>query len=983
MVGDSFGGEDYTVKKPLIEYVQEKAGDYTNGNGEKILLSLGWEFVSPDEALRLRGGETGIIFKDIFISQMQKLNPDFMNRELAEELIKSIERLPANIEGNLSAWEYIKGLKTVFVPKEKRERNVIFIDTNDIDKNIFQVTEEFSFTNGDKTIRADVVFLINGVPVLLIETKSANKLEGMSEALDQIRRYHLECPEMMVILQVYAITHIVRFYYGATWNVSERYLFNWKEEVAGNFEMLVKKFLDRKRIVKILMDYILFTRQDDELKKVVLRPHQMRAVDMIVERANSEKKRGLIWHTQGSGKTYTMIVAAQKIIENPIFENPTVLMLVDRNELETQLFNNLDAVGIKSVKIAQSKRHLQELLAADTRGLIVSMIHKFEDMPANINMRKNIFVFIDEAHRTIGGKLGDFLMGALPNATYIGFTGTPIDKTSYGKGTFLIFGKDDPPKGYLDKYSIAESIEDGTTVPLHYSLAPNELRVDRDTLDREFLNLKEAEGVSNIEDLNKILEKAVNLRNMLKNHERIRKVAQFVVDHYRNFVEPMGYKAFLVAVDREACALYKSELDKLLPKDYSRVVYSPFYNDLPELSKYHLTKDEEKRIRKAFKKPNELPKILIVTDKLLTGFDAPILYCMYLDKPMRDHVLLQAIARVNRPYEDETGMKKPSGLILDFIGIFENLEKALAFDSSDIEGVVHDIEVLKLRFSDLIKIAKEEYLNITEGKSRDKAVESVLEYFLDEQKRLKFYEFYKEIESIYEIISPDAFLRPYINDFETLTEIYKLLKEAYGGQILVDREFMRKTAELVKQHIKSGEVKLNLDVYEINEETLKRIHESKASDTEKVINLWATIRKAVQSGVGSNPYLISIGEKAERIANSFLERQKTTQDTLEELKKIIEEVNAAQKEQIEKNMNSEVFTVYWLLKEENIDRAENIANNTKALFKAYPYWKTSEAQERELRQELYGFLLTSGAVDASRVPAIVNKIIDVLKKRPV
>jgi type I restriction enzyme R subunit len=635
------------------------------------------------------------------------------------------------------------------------------------------------------------------------------------------------------------------------------------------------------------------------------------------------------------------------------------------------------------VKVAQSKRHLQELLAADTRGLIVSMIHKFEDIPANINMRKNIFVFIDEAHRTIGGKLGDFLMGALPNATYIGFTGTPIDKTSYGKGTFLIFGKDDPPKGYLDKYSIAESIEDGTSVPLHYSLAPNELRVDRETLDREFLNLKEAEGVSNIEDLNKILEKAVNLRNMLKNHERIRKVAQFVLDHYRNFVEPMGYKAFLVAVDREACALYKSELDKLLPEDYSCVVYSPLYNDLPELSKYHLTKDEEKRIRKAFKKPNELPKILIVTDKLLTGFDAPILYCMYLDKPMRDHVLLQAIARVNRPYEDETGMKKPSGLILDFIGIFENLEKALAFDSSDIEGVVHDIEVLKLRFSDLIKIAKEEYLNITEGKSRDKAVESVLEYFIDEQKRLKFYEFYKEIESIYEIISPDAFLRPYINDFETLTEIYKLLKEAYGGQILVDREFMRKTAELVKQHIKSGEVKLNLDVYEINEKTLKRIHESKASDTEKVINLWATIRKAVQSGIGSNPYLISIGEKAERIANSFLERQKTTQDALEELKKIIEEMNAAQKEQIEKNMNSEVFTVYWLLKEENIDKAENIANNTKALFKAYPYWKTSEAQERELRQELYGCLLTSGAVDASRVPAIVNKIIDVLKKRPV
>ena len=334
------------------------------------------------------------------------------------------------------------------------------------------------------------------------------------------------------------------------------------------------------------------------------------------------------------------------------------------------------------------------------------MIHKFEDMPENINTRENLFVLVDEAHRTTGGKLGNYLMGALPNATYIGFTGTPIDKTEYGKGTFITFGKDDPPKGYLDKYSIAESIEDGTTVELHYTLAPNELQVDKETLEKEFWALKEAEGVSDVEELNKVLEKAVNLRNMLKNRERVERVAKYVADHYRDNVEPMGYKAFLVAVDREACALYKEQLDKHLPKEYSKVVYSPFYNDPPELSKHHLSVTEEKRIRKAFRKPDELPKILIVTEKLLTGFDAPILYCMYLDKPMRDHVLLQAIARVNRPYEDDEGRKKPSGFVLDFVGIFDNLEKALAFDSQDIEGVVQDIEVLKGQFTELMDTAR-------------------------------------------------------------------------------------------------------------------------------------------------------------------------------------------------------------------------------------------------------------------------------------
>ncbi|MEA1999468.1 MAG: HsdR family type I site-specific deoxyribonuclease, partial [Euryarchaeota archaeon] len=579
-MGNTLGGERYSIQKPLIGYVREPSAEYRASDGKKAFLDLGWEYISPDEALRLRGGKTGFVFRELFITQMQKLNPGFMDHLLAEELIKGLERIPPSIEGNLIAWEYLKGLKTVFVLNEKRERNVRFIDTENIDRNTFQVTDEFTFTNGSKTIRPDIVFLINGVPVIFAETKAAHKVEGIAEALDQIRRYHRECPELLAILQVYALTHIIRYYYSGTWNTSRKLLFNWKEEVKGDFETLVKAFFDRKRIVRLLTDFILFTRQDDELKKVVLRPHQMRAVDKLIERAvDGEKRRGLIWHTQGSGKTYTMIVTAQKIIENPIFGNPTVIMLVDRNELESQLFGNLAAVGIEHLEVVKRKRHLRELLSNDRRGLIVTMIHKFDGIPEEINTRENIFVLVDEAHRTTGGKLGNYLTGALPNATYIGFTGTPIDKTAYGKGTFIVFGKDDPPYGYMDKYSIAESIEDETTVPLHYTLAPNELWVDKETLEKEFLDLKDAEGMSDVEELNKVLEKAVTIRNMLKNKERVGKVARYVADHYKECIEPMGYKAFFVAVDREACALYKDELDRHLPKDYSRAVFSPDHND--------------------------------------------------------------------------------------------------------------------------------------------------------------------------------------------------------------------------------------------------------------------------------------------------------------------------------------------------------------------------------------------------------------------
>ncbi|HOL29730.1 MAG TPA: HsdR family type I site-specific deoxyribonuclease, partial [Paludibacteraceae bacterium] len=661
------GGERYSVQQPIIQYVQEPSAAYVSQDGLTMFLKLGWEYVKPDDALRLKGGEAGMVFREIFIRQLQRLNPDFLDHLMAEELIKKIETVPANIEGNFLTWEYLKGLRTVFVPTEKRERNITFIDAENMDRNTFHVTDEFVFSNGIKTIRPDIVFLINGIPVLFIETKAAHKIEGMSEALEQIKRYHRDGPELLAVLQVYVLTDIVKYLYSATWNTSEKLLFNWKNEAGGDFEQLVKTFFDRKNVIKLLTDFILFTRQDDELRKIVLRPHQMKAIDKIVKRAEDpQKQRGLIWHTQGSGKTFTMIVAAQKIIENPLFENPTVIMLVDRNELESQLFGNLAAIGMSNV-VADSKEHLQKLLSGDRRGLIVTMIHKFEGMPKNINLRKNIFVLVDEAHRTTGGKLGNYLMGAIPNATYIGFTGTPIDKTQYGEGTFITFGKDDPENAYLDKYSIAESIADGTTVPLYYTLAPNELRVEKEVLEKEFLELKAAEGMSDVEELNKVLERAVTLRNMLKNKERVEKVAQYVANHFLNTVEPMGYKAFLVGVDREACALYKEELDKYLPADYSQVVYSSFYNDPEELAKYHLSDIEEKRIRKAFRKPDELPKILIVTEKLLTGFDAPILYCMYLDKPMRDHVLLQAIARVNRPYEDEEGRKKVSGFVLDFV----------------------------------------------------------------------------------------------------------------------------------------------------------------------------------------------------------------------------------------------------------------------------------------------------------------------------
>jgi len=956
----TLGGERRAVQNPLVRYA----------------TYVGWTYVKPEEALRLRRGREGAVFFDVVVAQLQQLNPGIVDAQAAEQIIGRMLRVRPHIEGNLEVWEYLNGLKTVFVGEEKRERDVRFLDPDHVEKDIFHVTDEFAFTNGTKMIRPDVVFLINGIPILIVETKAATELEGIAKALDQIRRYHREGPELCSILQLHSLTHLIQYFYGATWNLERKGLFNWRDEQAGDFETLVKTFVEPHRILRVLTEFILFVRRDGELSKAVLRPHQMRAAERVVRRArDAERRRGLVWHTQGSGKTYTMITVAKRLIEDPAFENPTVLMLVDRNELEAQLFGNLEAVGFGNVVVARSKADLRKLLREDQRGLIVSMIHKFDDIPERINERSNVFVLVDEAHRTTGGDLGNYLMGALPNATYVGFTGTPIDKTAYGKGTFKVFGTEDP-KGYLDKYSIRESIEDGTTVPLHYQLAPNELQPDRETMEQEFWALAELEGVSEIEELNRVLDRAVNLRNMLKNEDRVDQVAAFIAEHYEKVVRPMGYKAFVVAVDREACALYKDALDRVLDPSMSRVVISAGHNDPEHLAAHHISAADEKEVRKAFRKPGQRPEILIVTEKLLTGYDAPILYCMYLDKPMRDHVLLQAIARVNRPYEDEDGRRKTRGQIVDFVGIFDKLERALAFDSEDISGVVEGIEVLKARFEVLIEQGRTEFLPLAVGSSEDKKAESVLEQFRDREEREGFYKYFRELEELYEILSPDAFLRSFLKDYEALVSMYRLLRSCYEPNVPVDRSFLRKTARIVQEHTRTDRVAEPSEGHEIDAETLRRLAGEDKPDTVKVFNLIKAIYRLVADREHDQPYLIPIGERARAIAEAFEKRQISSQQALAELEELVGEYREAVAERQESQLSSEGFGVYWLLQREGVAQAREIAQQAAEAFSQYPHWKQSDEQERHVRTALYRGLIEAGVDNLE----LVDQVLQVLER---
>ena len=955
----------------------------------KYAEEIGWKVVSQSEAEQRRGFDpsgasprekaknASRFFTNTLFEKVKEFNPKF--KDTKEELLRKLNLPLPTIAGNRDFLQHLQGEKTFFSKEENREFNLVLINYDEPDKNVYEVTEEYYLFNGQYANREDVVFLINGIPVLVIECKNATKDEAIALGIDQIRRYQRETPEFFCPEQIFTATESIGFSYGVTWNINKRNIFNWKEEEIGNLEAKVKSFCSRQNILDYLKKFIIFAEQNEELNKYILAQHQKIAVVKVVERAIDQKKtRGLVWHTQGSGKTFTMIKIAELLFKAPEAEKPTILLLIDRNELEDQMARNLESLGVKNVIKAENIKDLQKLLKNDYRGIIVSMMHKFMDMPADVNLRKNIYVLIDEAHRTTGGDLGTYLMAAVPNATLIGFTGTPVDKTVHGKGTFKTFGTEDE-SGYLHKYSIAESIADYTTLPLFYGMAPNELLVPREILEKEFLNLAEAFGVSDIEELNKILERAVNTRNFLKGKERVEKVAEYVARHYKENVEPMGYKAFLVGVDRPACAMYKKALDKFLPPDYSEVVYTGNNNDTEDLKKYHINAKKEKEIRKKFTKIGELPKILIVTEKLLTGFDAPILYAMYLDKPMRDHTLLQAIARVNRPYEnEEKGMKKPHGFVLDFVGIFDKLEKALAFDSKEINAIIKDIQLLKHLFKAKMEEKVPPYLQLIKFGFNDKDTDNLIAHFRDKSRRKEFFKLYKEVEMLYEIISPDKFLRPYIDNYTTLSAIYQIVRNAYARRIQVDREFQRKTNELIQNKIGMSNLQQVNEFFEINEETIKKIQDTQKNDNTRVINLVKSIEKIAEEN-SEDPFLIGLQERAAQVEERYEDRQISTKEALEEIKKIYEDDIKRKKEQAEKGFDGLTFFIYRTLLDKDFKKADEITRQIKAEFVNNSNWKTSEKELRDLRKGTY-YAVLGEEENIDKAAAIVEDLFNQLFK---
>ncbi len=964
--------------------------------------AVGWAPLEPTVATGKRGGRASAFFRDELEAAIRRFNR-WMTDDDARSIVERIEATPPTIEGNRQMLAWMRGERQLYDETEGRHRFVQLIDFDAPSANVLHVTWEWSIKPPARQhgARADVMFVVNGLPVAVVEHKSPRQADAIERGVSQLKRYEARTPELMGSAQLFNVTHMLDYWYGVTWNLSRRFMARWKESPPGrlgfddSYRFAVQSFFEPTDFLRTLRDWILFYVEDGETRKTVLRQHQRRAATCVVDRcAEPTKRRGLVWHTQGSGKTFTLLTAARLLLQDrERFHAPTVIVVVDRVDLEGQLrgwverlLGEMQQQDI-AVHQAGSKAELAKLLRTDKRGLIVSMIHKFEGLDRDANSRDNVFVFIDEAHRSVARDLGTYLMGAVPNATIVGFTGTPVAKTEHGLGTFKIFGADDE-KGYLDKYTIAESIEDETTLPIRHVMAPSGTTVPTQQLDDEFFALADADGVTDVDELNKVLDRAVGLRTFLAADDRVNKVAAYVATHFQENVAPLGYKAFLVGVNREACAKYKQALDKLVPPEWTAPVYTENPDDVvkrPSVADRQLSQDEEEEARLMFKKAGKNPKILIVTDKLLTGFDAPLLYCMYLDKPMRDHVLLQAIARVNRPHVDPaTGTRKRIGLVVDFVGVLQALEKALRFDSTDVSGVVEGIDVLLREFRAKLAQAEAKYLSAAaEGGSDAWLEERVYGQFGDPAVRNDFFKCYKEIEVLMEILSPSEALRDHLESYKRLAGLYESTRAAYARKVDYVTDLAAKTRRMIQRSAVTEGLGHAPRTVTFDLKTVDALQGGPGRHEAKVFNLLRGLRSEIDRSPETAAVLLPLLERAERVQRELEARRISSIAALNQLSALAKEKDDALAAAAESGVSPRAFGVHLALKDDPaLGSADvstmDLAKTVDDLLDRFPNARASPQESRLIRQQLYRPLLRLASDDRKRV---VGRILDLVLGR--
>ncbi len=977
------------------------------------LKAMGYVFVAPAEHVTLRDGENQVLFRPQLIDALMRING--IDRASAEAAYGEL----ASVSDNEAWLKVLRGDYARKVTGQETRQTLRVIDFLDPGNNQFSVTHQLR-VKAENTRKPDVVVYVNGIPLVVIEAKSPlNVKDKTGEAFEQIRQYERDIPRLFFSNVFNIVTDGALVLYGATGS-GTKYYAEWRDpwpKVEDDFPDPLAKglwcLLEPSRLIDLIAHYVVFEKTETGTIKKICRYQQFRAVNRIIERViEGRHRQGLIWHTQGSGKSLTMVFAALKLkthrtIQSERLTNPNILVLTDRLDLHSQISGTFVACGLPNPTAIESIRDLHSLIRSGKDGhTALSTIFKFQGSKEAIANSENWIVMVDEAHRTQEKDLGAYLRATLPNARFFGFTGTPVKKDD--KNTYENFGV--PGEGYLDKYGIDDAVADGATVPIYYTGRKTDWHIDEAKIDILFDT-----WFAELDDdkLNEVKKRGVQIEDLVKHPRRIELIAYDIWTHFKQYAQPDSFKAQIVAIDREAVILYKQALTKVITHDLqiegmeptealaradamSACVYSINQEDgkpsedahkqaiRTALKAHYLDAEAEKLAKKAFGRKGDDPQFLIVCDKLLTGFDCPIESVMYLDKPLKEHGLLQAIARTNRVSD----ARKRNGLIVDYIGVSGHLEEALSsYRADDVKNAMRDLDDLRNQ----LRVAHSAVAALMKPLKRKASDKDALKAEYDAFVRLlgtedKWFDFKAKARSfiaLYETLSPDPSVLKFTADLKWVANFL-----LYGTQHFEKRQafdqmnYSEKIREMLEKHLEATGLSVTVKLRHITDPEFWEDFDPEAKTEEDLmtaaIRKTTELRKTVTERIDDSPH--QYGKFSERL-RQLLEKLESAQlswgEKLKAAETLAKDITAEDAAHVEAGLSPGAYGILQILNGfTSGPDGENLAIRLEGLYTnqaTAPFgWWEKDGLRRNLRQQVRSMAHEAGLTQLRAIPEEVE-----------
>jgi len=963
----SNSGPEFTdVQKPAYELLRDH---------------LGYEHRPGCELADERGSESEVLLEGRLASQLRKINPGLSEpgiRQAIDALRQPMAR------GLLDANETCHNLLSRWITVNELEngnlvgRSVRYFDFENASNNEFLVVDELKIKGPRQARRLDLIVYINGIPIVVAECKEPGDAHGISHAVDDLRVYQDGDEGVVRLFHTVLLCLALKKWdaqYGTIQTPLSRYA-QWKSvHPFSRFELqrqigrppthqdvLLAGMLRKETLLDLLRNFVVFDRQGGKSVKKLCRYQQFEAVNLalsqILDSGDKRPRRdrgGIVWHTQGSGKSLTMLWLGLKLRREKSLDNPTLLIVTDRKDLDRQITETFLSCGFENPIRAARVRHLRNLLNGPPGQTVMTTVQKFRDEVDQKGSRhpvlsraENIFVLIDEAHRSEYGRFNAHLRRALPNACLLAFTGTPIPKT------VMKFG------GYIHKYTMPQSVEDGATVPILYEARLPDLAVWGKRIDPIF----EAQFADLTPEQRELLKRQeVTERAIALSADRIAKVAFDIVEHYRSNFEADGFKAQLATFSQEAAGLYYREISKYMPGRVALLISGDETkgSELNRLREAFL--DEEKIIDSFKDDPVDRLAMIIVVDKYLTGFDAPVERVLYLDKPLQEHNLLQAIARVNRPMPEKD---KQWGLIVDYWGVARFLDKALAVFEEDLEVD----EVMRQRDDDAayrtLKQRRGEVFDVFPPGLTRTDIEPWLLALEPEDRRATFLQRWREFYKALEQLLPDPRALGFLGDFAWLRRVRREMNTLFEQEDASLPECSQKVRQLIDQYVKTDEIRTLLEPVNILSDRF--VQELAKLDTAraKASRMEHAVGRTISVKLHEDPaFYESLEQRLRRIID---DRKKERIDDVKEFQLLMalrDDLKDGQ-ERIAESMglDPDTFAVFGLLRERLDElgsspgfQEEKLAELAASIFmrleeEAVIDWPSKEDTQREMRRKV-------------------------------